>query len=146
MTHVDRLKQFYWLLLFIIPILLGIMVNYPVQAGEEPPVLKMEIQPTKQIYSIREGLVMKFIFTARSKAKLCLDKDIFSQMQVTIAKPGTGKIPLKPLVLKDNSQLFQESMKVQWLEAGESLTLRASLENIVLVRYLICVSKHLRRK
>ena len=127
MQRVGWLKKIYGFLLFIIPISLGLW-GMSAYAGDAPAGLKMEIQPTKQIYSIREGLVMKFIFTAQAKTKLCLDKDIFSQMQVTIAKPGIGKVPLKPLVLKDNSQMFQEPMKVQWLEAGESMTLRANLK------------------
>jgi hypothetical protein len=93
-----------------------------------PPGLKLQLEPTKQIYTNHEGLVVKFIFTAQSKTKLCLDKDILSQMQINISKPGKGKIPLKPLVLKDNSQIFQEPMKVLWLDSGESLTMRANLK------------------
>jgi hypothetical protein len=49
-------------------------------------------------------------------------------MQVTIVKPGIGKIPLKPLVITDNSQIFQEPMQVLWLESGESVTMRANLK------------------
>lgn len=70
----------------------------------------------------------KFTFLARSRTKLCLAKDLLSQMQVNISRSGTGKLPLKPLVIKDNSQIFQEPMKVVWLDAGESLSLRANLK------------------
>lgn len=94
----------------------------------EPTGLKLEIEPTKQIYSSHEGLVLKFTFTARSKTKLCLAKDILSQTQVTISRPGKGKVLLKPLVMRDNSALFQEPMQVQWLDSGESLSLRANLK------------------
>jgi len=90
--------------------------------------LQLTIEPIKQIFSNHEGLVAKFTFLARSRTKLCLDKDLLSQMQVSISKSGTGKLPLKPLVIQDNSQIFQEPMKVVWLESGESLSLRANLK------------------
>ena len=90
--------------------------------------LQMRLLPQKEIFSSREGLVMQFIFTAKAKTKLCLDKDILSQMQVSIFKSGQGKMPLKPLVIKDNSHLFLEPMKVVWLEAGQNLTVRANLK------------------
>lgn len=121
----------YWALFTIIPMLLWILSGY-VCAGEASglvlPGLMLKVEPAKQIFSSREGLVTRFTFKAQSKTKLCLDKDILSQMQVTIARSGSGTLPLKPLVLKDNSQLFQEPMKVVWLEAGQSLTLRANLK------------------
>lgn len=97
------------------------------QAGE-PVGLRLEIEPTKQIYSVREGLVVKLVFKANQKTKLCLAKDILSQMQVSISRPGQGKLALQPLVIKDNSTIFQEPMKVLWLESGQSLTLRANLK------------------
>jgi hypothetical protein len=97
------------------------------QAGE-PVGLRLEIEPIKQIYSIREGLVVKLIFKANQKTKLCMAKDILSQMDIAIFRPGQGKLALQPLVIKDNSTIFQEPMKVQWLESGQSLTLRANLK------------------
>lgn len=97
------------------------------QAGESSG-LRLEIEPIKQIYSSHEGLVVKFTFTAQEKTKLCLAKDILSQMQISISRPGKGKIPLQPLVLKDNSEIFQQPMKVQWLNSGQSVTLRANLK------------------
>lgn len=115
-----------WALFTIIPALVWMMAGY-VRAGEAPGLL-LQVEPAKQIFSSREGLVTRFTFKAQSKTKLCLDKDILSQVQVTISRSGTGKLPLKPLVIKDNSQIFQEPMKVVWLEAGQSLTLRANLK------------------
>lgn len=102
-------------------------VGFGVQAAESPT-LKLEIEPMKRIYSSREGLMMKFVFTARQKTKLCMDKDILGQMQFSIYRSGKGKLPLQPLVLRDNSQIFAQPMKVRWLEAGESVTLRANLK------------------
>lgn len=99
----------------------------PGQAGE-PVALRLEIEPTKQIYSSHEGLVVKFTFTAKEKTKLCLAKDILSQMQISISRPGQGKIPLQPLVMRDNSRIFQEPVKVLWLNSGQRLTLRANLK------------------
>ncbi len=97
------------------------------QAGE-PQLLRLEIEPTKQIYSSREGLVVKLTFTANEKTKLCLAKDILSQMQVSISRPGQGKLALQPLIIQDNSKIFHEPMKVQWLESGQRVTLRANLK------------------
>ncbi len=97
------------------------------QAGE-PAGLQLDAEPLKQIYSSHEGLVFRFVFTAHSKTKVCLAKDILSQMQISISRPGKGRIALKPLVMRDNSEIFQEPMKVQWLDSGESLMLRANLK------------------
>jgi hypothetical protein len=94
----------------------------------DTPGLKLEVAPVKQIYSNREGLMVKFILTARTRTKLCLAKDLLSQMQVDISRSGVGKLPLQPLVLRDNSALFSEKLKIHWLEPGESLTLRANLK------------------
>lgn len=90
--------------------------------------LRLEIEPAKRIYSSREGLMVKFTFTALSKTKLCLDKDLLSQMQFSVFRPGTGKLQLQPLVVRDNSQIFAEPMQIRWLDSGESLTLRANLK------------------
>lgn len=101
------------------------------QAGEpvaDSKKLRLEIEPLKQIYSNHEGLVFKFTFTANEKTKLCLAKDILSQMQIAISRPGKGRVALKPLVIQDNSAIFKQPMTVQWLESGESVTLRANLK------------------
>jgi hypothetical protein len=77
------------------------------QASAPPaPPVEMRLAPLKDIYSRREGIVMQFIFTAKAKTKLCLDKDILSQMQLSVYRSGEGKLPLQPLVIKDNSHLF----------------------------------------
>jgi len=94
--------------------------------------LQLRLAPQKQIFSQREGLVMQFIFTAKSKTKLCLDKDILSQMQVSLYQAGVGKLPLKPLVIKDNSHLFLEPMRVVWLDSGQTMTVRANLKRFQL--------------
>lgn len=100
----------------------------PPAAAPQSAILQMQLVPLNGIYSIREGLVMQFIFTAKAKTKLCLDKDILSQMQLSVFRSGQGKLPLKPLVIKDNSHLFMEPMRVVWLESGQSLTVRANLK------------------
>ena len=81
---------------------------------------------------MRDGLVMQFIFTAKARTKLCLNKDLLSQTQVTLYKAGVGKVPLKPLVIQDKSLLFMAPMRVVWLEAGQSLTVRANLKRFQL--------------
>lgn len=121
-----NLQSNYWTLFTIILVLL-LIVGGQVRAGETPG-LQLTVSPAKQIFSNREGLVALFTFKAQAKTKLCLAEDILSQMQVNISRSGTGKLPLKPLVIKDNSQIFQEPMRVVWLESGQSLTLRANLK------------------
>lgn len=119
----------------IIPILLSLLLmsltllftpNF-VLAGEPNPV-QLEIIPLKQIYTGHDGLIMKLVFMAKAKTKLCLGKNILGQMQFTVGRAGVGKLPLKPLIIKDNSQIFEQPMKVLWLEAGQSVTLRANLK------------------
>lgn len=73
---------------------------------------------------------MQFIFTANTKTKLCLDKDILSQLQLSVFRSGQGKLPLQPLVIKDNSHLFLTPMRVVWLLPGQSLTVRANLKRL----------------
>jgi hypothetical protein len=114
------------LLCFIITLALCFVSN-PVHAGDAPG-LKLDIEPIKQLFSSREGLVFKFTFRAQSRTKLCVAKDILSQMQVNISRSGTGKLPLQPLVIRDNSQIFQEPMRVYWLNTGQSIALRANLK------------------
>lgn len=96
-------------------------------AGQNP-LLQLKLAPQKEIFSNHEGLVMQFIFTAKARTKLCLDKDILTQTQVSIFQSGMGKLPLKPIVIKDNSHLFMAPMQVVWLDAGQSLTVRANLK------------------
>jgi hypothetical protein len=90
--------------------------------------LKLTLEPIKDIYSNGVGLMMKFVFTARTRVKLCLDRDLLSQMQVDIVRSGDGKIPLQPLVITDNSELFQRPMQVRWLDPGQTVALRANLK------------------
>lgn len=123
---VVRMQKPIGLLLSIIAIS-GLFFS-PLSKAADPPGLKLEVEPVKRIYSDREGLMVKFIFKAQSKTKLCLDNDILSQMQISIYRPGSGKLALQPLVLRDNSVIFQQPMQVRWLESGDSLTLRANLK------------------
>lgn len=74
--------------------------------------------------------MVKFTFTAQSKTKLCLANDIMSQMNIGIYRPGSGKLPLAPMVIQDNSVIFQKPLQVRWLEAGDSITLRANLKRL----------------
>jgi hypothetical protein len=111
---------------FIILASLACLIH-PGWAGELQR-LRLEIEPTKQIYSSREGLVVKLTFTANEKTKLCLAKDILSQVQIAISRPGQGKMALQPLIIQDNSKIFQEPMKVQWLDSGQRVTVRANLK------------------
>ena len=95
--------------------------------GQGQP-LKVEIMPLKQIYSSHEGIVVKVVFTAREKVRLCMEKDFLSQMGLKISRPGVGVLPLKPLVSTNNREVFQQKMRIHWLEPGESLTLRTNLK------------------
>lgn len=115
-----------WRLCFIIAAL--VLFGLPFSFAGDDALLRLDVEPLKQIFSSREGLVAKFTFTAQKRTKLCLAKDLLSQMQVTISRSGRGKLPLQPLVMRDNSQLFQEPMRVYWLDPGQSVTLRANIK------------------
>jgi hypothetical protein len=112
---------------FIILFLLALIGTGLVGASMATPVLKFEMEPAKRIYSSREGLVVKFTFTANARTKLCLEKDFLTQMTVSVSRPGVGKLPLAPLVVTDHKEIFQQRTKIRWLKAGEKLTLRANL-------------------
>ena len=94
--------------------------------------MQLRLEPLKSIYSHREGVVMQFVFTAQTKTKLCLDKDILSQLSVSLFRAGQGRLPVQPIVIQDNSQLFMEPMRVVWLSPGQQMTLRANLKRFQL--------------
>lgn len=100
--------------------------------GQTPPPVTLSIEPSKQIFSSREGLVLQFTWKAKGMVKLCLAKDLLSQVQIGISRSGRGKLPVQPLTLRDNSQMFQpvvqEPMRVYRLKAGQSITRRANLK------------------
>ena len=100
------------------PLAVGILAWAADTAPGRSP-LRLEIVPAKQLYSNREGLTVQFKLTAFSLTKVCLDKDILSQMQVGLFRSGS-KLPLQPLVITDNSQRFKIPMEVRWLDPGES--------------------------
>jgi len=98
------------------------------QAGFGKPVpLRVQAIPIKNIYSSKEGVVVKFVFTAREKVRLCLEKDFLSQMQLKINKSGVT-MPLKPLVSLDQGKMFHQQTRIYWLEPGESIMLRTNLK------------------
>lgn len=94
---------------------------------ELAPPLEFTAEPTKRIYSFREGVMVKFILKATRPAKVCLEKDVLTQMQVHISRSGE-ELPLQPLVVKDNRLMFHQPMKIRWLEPGEQLLFRANLK------------------
>lgn len=123
-----HVKPFGWKVL--LPIILSLaMAGVLSHAAGSAPV-SMRVEPAKQIYTRREGLMMKFTFTAREKTKLCLDKDPLTQMQLTIHRAGHGKMELQPLVVRDNRALLERNMKVRWLEPGEQVVLRANIKRL----------------
>ncbi len=90
--------------------------------------LKMTIEPLKQIFSSHEGLVILFKWTAKNPVTLCLARDFLSQTQISISRSGRGKLSLQPLIVHDNSTIFQEPMQVYHLKTGDSITRRANLK------------------
>ena len=117
-------------LVLIIPVLLGFLSLFGAAEAARSGPLDLEIVPLKSIYSAREGLSVRFRFTARERTKLCLSKDLLSQMQVNVYRSGRGKIAMQPLVSRDNQVVFEETMKVRWLEPGQSIDLKANLKRL----------------
>lgn len=89
--------------------------------------LTIILEPEKRIYSSREGVMVKFVLKASRRVKVCYAKDILSQMQLKIARSGHN-MALQPLVVQDNSQIFQQPMNIRWLESGQSMTFRTNLK------------------
>jgi hypothetical protein len=117
---------------FIVLAMAGLwMSSAQIWAEAEPPPnsppIKLLIEPTKRIYSFREGLMVQFVLKATRRTKVCLEKDIMSQMQVRISRSGS-LLPVEPLVLKDNRLIYHQSMQIRWLEPGEQLLFRANLK------------------
>ena len=95
----------------------------------ENPSLTLLVEPSKRIFSSREGLMVKFTLKAAERTKVCIERDILSQLTLNISRSGE-LLPIQPLVVKDNRQLFREQMKIRWLESGESLSFRANIKRI----------------
>ena len=96
------------------------------EPADEISPLTLTLEPTKRIYSSREGVSVKLVFRANQRVKLCLDEDILSQVQVAIARSGQGEMPLQPLVMRDNSELFERPRKIRWLDSGSRARSRRS--------------------
>jgi hypothetical protein len=100
----------------------------PATASSQSDLLRLTIEPLKEIFSSHEGLVMLFKWTAKNPVTLCLTKDFLSQTQVNIYRSGRGKLPLQPLIVRDNTTLYQEPMQVYHLKTGDSISRRANLK------------------
>lgn len=98
--------------------------------AQEKPLLNISIEPIKRIYSSREGLMTNFIFEANRKTKLCVAKDIMTQMDITVSQAGQ-KVTLKPLVVTDIEKLYQKKAKEIWLEPGETISFRLNLRRLM---------------
>jgi hypothetical protein len=90
--------------------------------------LDFKLEPSKQIFSHSEGLVMVATWLAKHPVKLCLAKDLLGQMQVEISRSGKGKLSIQPLVIQDNSHLYQEPLQVLNLQTGQSIRRRVNLK------------------
>ena len=73
--------------------------------------------------------MVKLTLKANRRAKVCLAKDILTQVRLKVSKSGQIT-PLKPLVVEDNSTLFDEPVIVKWLDPGQSLTFRTNLKRL----------------
>ena len=98
-----------------------------VPATPEPSPVVLAIEPLKRIYTAREGLQVRFTLKALDRAKICVEKDILSQMTLRVSRSGEF-LHLQPLVVTDNRELFHQHMNVQWLESGQTLTFRANIK------------------
>ncbi|MEB3286308.1 MAG: hypothetical protein VKJ04_02275 [Vampirovibrionales bacterium] len=91
--------------------------------------LELTLETTQNIYSSRQGLMMKLEIVAKERVKVCLAKDIMSQLQVKVYKSGVSK-PLKPLVINDNSEIFNQPTNNRWFDPGEKMTYRINLKRL----------------
>lgn len=100
----------------------------PAAVSPQSDLIRLTIDPLKEIFSSHEGLVMLFKWTAKKPVTLCLTNDFLSQTKINIYRSGSGKLPLQPLIVRDNGTLYQEPMQVYHLKTGESISRRANLK------------------
>jgi hypothetical protein len=113
--------------------------------------LELTISSQKQIYTSREGIMIRMNFLALQPVDLCLQKDPLSQFDITIFRSGLGPLRLKPMVVQDNSVLFAEKTRVFHLNPGDNLPYRANLKRVHFARndgweagdYTVSVNFHL---
>jgi hypothetical protein len=105
-----------------------VLLALPTFSQAADPGLEFTLEPSKQIFSHSEGLVMIATWLAKRPVKLCLAKDLLGQMQVEITRSGTGKLALQPLVVQDNSKLYEEPLQDILLQTGQSIRRRVNLK------------------
>lgn len=98
------------------------------QPSGKPPI-SLRLETTQNIYSSRQGLMIRLELIANERAKVCIADDIMSQLQVKVNKSGVS-IPLKPLVVNDNSTVFRGPSQHKWLEPGQKLTYHINLKRL----------------
>jgi hypothetical protein len=108
------------IVLFFAALLLPVFCVAQEKTASTTPIT-LSIEPNKRIFSSHEGLMVKFTLKAKERAKVCIEKDSLSQFKLQISRSGE-QMPLQPLVVKDNRELFRQHMKVRWLDAGQTLT------------------------
>jgi hypothetical protein len=97
--------------------------------SDRPP-LVLRVEPVKSIYRLREGVTLQFTLTAQEPVRLCLEKDPLTQFQFQVTRGGKGQIPLEPLVVNDNRELYFEKMRIIDLKPGQTFPYRANLKRL----------------
>ncbi len=92
--------------------------------------IALAIEPQKQIYTAREGLMVRFVFKARQPARVCFEKDPLSQFNFSVYRSGTGELPLQPVVTHDTRVLFDQRPSVFELASGDVHVYRLNLKRL----------------
>ncbi|MBK8190550.1 MAG: hypothetical protein IPK79_08895 [Vampirovibrionales bacterium] len=92
--------------------------------------VQLEVEPQKQIFSRREGLMMRVTLKALQPVPLCLEKDPLTQFRFRIFRSGFGELPLAPLVSRDTRVIFGQRPQARPLEAGRSWVYRLNLKRL----------------
>lgn len=100
----------------------------PVMAEEADLPLQLVIKPQKQIYTAREGVMLRFEFKATRSVNLCLENDPLTQLSVKIFRGGKGELPIAPIVVNDTQVLFHQKPRVIPLGEGDTYLLRINLK------------------
>lgn len=92
--------------------------------------IALTLEPQKQIYTAREGLMVKFTFKALQPARVCFEKDPLTQFRFSVYRSGTGALPLQPVVTHDTRVLFDQRPEVFMLDSGEVHVYRLNLKRL----------------
>lgn len=110
----------------------GLLAIGPAWAPPAPPrnALQVDVAAQKQIFSRREGVMLRVQFKALQPVRLCMEKDPLTQFRFRVYRSGQGELALAPLVSRDTRVMFGQRLAVHNLASGEVFAYRVNLKRL----------------